>query len=976
MSFLSMVDEFPRKWESRGSLWRRWDLHFHTPSSFDYAGGTVTEKDLVEALVAAKVEVVAVTDHHVIDVDRIRNLRRQGKDKVVVLPGIELRCEYGGKPVHYIGLFPETSDLDRLWDVVRGTFDLTPKGIQARGGDEGIYVHLDKASELFKQHGGLISIHAGGKSNSIEEIKNQEMFQQRLKLDITRTYVDILELGKLKDVKSYLDVVFPITGLELPLIIGSDNHNVHEYPGRIPCWIKADPTFLGLRQVLNEPHDRVFLGEIPPALDWLEKNPTRVIEKVQFYRTTSTGLDEEWFNDISVDLNPGLIAVIGNKGSGKSALTDVIGLLGDSPHEASFAFLQKDQFRNPRANKAKHFDATLTWRSGRTERKNLNDQVFQGANPSVQYIPQFRLEEICDELRGGRSGQFEIELKSVIFSRIPRKHRAGQHSLQDLLELRTDEARQNILLAQNEIQSLAGKVARWEGMASETYQHNLAERLKSIDEEIAAHDETKPSPVPKPEKEAGGKKYQENQSKLAAATSKVSKLEEEILDRTEELDEVVADQQSLERIRGRIRTFKTTLKKLRDDLDRDLTRLGVQFEDIIEVKVSSVPLDNLAEKQTERKEDIEQVLSEKGEKSLRVELEKEKALQAEFRKKLDQPGRDYEAYLERLKEWNVKRESLTGDESTPNTKVHLERLIEESKTAPMHFSDTLALLHKSAEEILNRKEEILAVAKELYEPVQEFINSHEIAKDRFGLDFWVSFVPAGFSERFLNYLHRGKKGTFYGETDGAARLSELMSTFDFGKPHDVLSFLKEVEDRLLRDHRQDDHPSREISAQLKDEYSIEDLLSYLFGLEYLEPRFELRWEGRRLEQLSPGERGTLLLIFFLLIDGSRTPLIIDQPEGNLDNQTVYELLVQCIKEAKGRRQIMIVTHNPNLAVVCDAEQVIYASLDKKDKNRVRYVSGSLENPKIGNRIVDILEGTRPAIDNRVAKYQVIFDQDK
>ena len=87
-----------------------------------------------------------------------------------------------------------------------------------------------------------------------------------------------------------------------------------------------------------------------------------------------------------------------------------------------------------------------------------------------------------------------------------------------------------------------------------------------------------------------------------------------------------------------------------------------------------------------------------------------------------------------------------------------------------------------------------------------------------------------------------------------------------------------------------------------------------------------------------------------------------------DNQTVYELLVPCIKEAKQRRQIFIVTHKPNLAVVCDVAQVICAELDKKDNYRMNYLSGAIENPKINKAIVDVLEGTMPAFDNRESKY--------
>ena len=77
-----------------------------------------------------------------------------------------------------------------------------------------------------------------------------------------------------------------------------------------------------------------------------------------------------------------------------------------------------------------------------------------------------------------------------------------------------------------------------------------------------------------------------------------------------------------------------------------------------------------------------------------------------------------------------------------------------------------------------------------------------------------------------------------------------------------------------------------------------------------------------------------------------------------------------IKDAKGKRQIFVVTHNPNLAVVCDADQIICVSLDKDDGNSITYQCGSIENPEINEEIVKILEGTRPAFDNRDGKYRV------
>ena len=83
-------------------------------------------------------------------------------------------------------------------------------------------------------------------------------------------------------------------------------------------------------------------------------------------------------------------------------------------------------------------------------------------------------------------------------------------------------------------------------------------------------------------------------------------------------------------------------------------------------------------------------------------------------------------------------------------------------------------------------------------------------------------------------------------------------------------------------------------------------------------------QGRpvEFEKASPGQQASALLE--LLLNQSAGTLIIDQPEENLDNQTIYKILVTCIKTAKQRRQVIMVTHNPNLAVVCDAEQIIYA----------------------------------------------------
>src|ERR1700726_1516202 len=88
-----------------GSTWGKWDLHFHTPSSFDYQDKGVSDEQIVEALIKAGLDLIVITDHHFIDVSRIKHLQQLAGDRLTVLPGIEFRSDLGGKDkVHLIGI--------------------------------------------------------------------------------------------------------------------------------------------------------------------------------------------------------------------------------------------------------------------------------------------------------------------------------------------------------------------------------------------------------------------------------------------------------------------------------------------------------------------------------------------------------------------------------------------------------------------------------------------------------------------------------------------------------------------------------------------------------------------------------------------------------------------------------------------------------------------------------------------------------
>jgi len=135
--------------------------------------------------------------------------------------------------------------------------------------------------------------------------------------------------------------------------------------------------------------------------------------------------------------------------------------------------------------------------------------------------------------------------------------------------------------------------------------------------------------------------------------------------------------------------------------------------------------------------------------------------------------------------------------------------------------------------------------------------------------------------------------------------------------------------------------------------------------EYLHTIPEITYNGKTLDKLSAGQKGTLYLLLQLATKTFSTPLIIDQPEDDLDNEFITKELVNLFKELKKYRQMIIVTHNANLVVTADAEQVIVAN--NEDEN-ISYIMGSLENPVIIEKVCQILEGGKEAFEKRKNKY--------
>ncbi|MBI5707269.1 MAG: AAA family ATPase [Armatimonadetes bacterium] len=267
--------------------------------------------------------------------------------------------------------------------------------------------------------------------------------------------------------------------------------------------------------------------------------------------------------------------------------------------------------------------------------------------------------------------------------------------------------------------------------------------------------------------------------------------------------------------------------------------------------------------------------------------------------------------------------------------------------------------------------ELQAELSMLYAPLTDALEAERgaLGKLRFvvrrvvDLDRWV--------ERGESLLDLRKDGPFKGRgTLRAAAEQELLAAWASGEPNAadkaVDSFIEKYREDI-RAHRLDSFTAQEWGARIWE---------WLLGTDHIKVTYGLQYGGVDIERLSPGTRGIVLLLLYLAIDKDDIrPLIIDQPEENLDPQSVYDELVQRFRDSRKRRQIIIVTHNANLVVNTDADQVIVATAGEHGPGQlpeIRYEAGGLEGEYVRRKVCEILEGGEEAFKARARRLRVVL----
>ncbi len=228
----------------------------------------------------------------------------------------------------------------------------------------------------------------------------------------------------------------------------------------------------------------------------------------------------------------------------------------------------------------------------------------------------------------------------------------------------------------------------------------------------------------------------------------------------------------------------------------------------------------------------------------------------------------------------------------------------------------------------------------------------------------VQFNKRHFYESMCKVLNM----TRFKPSAGKIIIDKLEETFGIKDYRDFIEFIKD-EKRISIDGK-----SVTLSEFLRlSDYFVqrgrEDMLSLIFIEDeydtYLSVVTKSTYLGREPRNLSVGQRGTFYVCIKLATDSFSTPLIFDQPDDDLDSDFIVQKLVPIFREIKNYRQVIIITHNPNFVVNTDVEQVIYAN---NENEILSYETGGIENPEMRRHIYEVLEGGMDAFKNREEKY--------
>ncbi|NLF60312.1 MAG: ATP-binding protein [Lentisphaerae bacterium] len=901
----------------RGSEWRKWDLHIHTPGTAkndNYPndpswGGfldALEEKDVPENE-RKNIAVFGITDYFSIEnykkaVSFQNAGRLSGKS---LLPNVELRITpvtNKNTPINLHVIFDPNLDVSiierEFFQQLQFSYDghqysllnndlitlgraIKPDCEQddtaaRKAGIDQINIPYTEIRKVLNQSKILQGHFLVAVSNSSND-GNSGIQDSSLRATRCEIYkmADMVFSANPNDVEFFLgknincsaDEVRRDYGSIKPCIRGSDAHKlskINVFESNRYTWIKADPTFEGLKQIIYEPEERVRIQEFHPE----GKRGYEVIDKVI--------LSGENFVSQKILMNPNLVTIIGGRSSGKSTLLEGIA-------------------------------------------RKVNPKNIEGDNNKQQYF-----EKICQEMKIIWQDNSSESERDIDYFRQEYMH-----------EIARDSKKSNNLIDKILMENMDFKKAR--EVFSKFESNNNSELVSKCNELFNLIKQEKEDAKPLGDRNG---------------------IETEIAKIREDLEAILKNGMSLtEEEQAQFNKLDLKIKGLKEEINyigNDISLLeNMRNEDII----SSPFIKKFSQLSSNKGSEIKDQINEKCShirndflNFLNEKIEVLQSLMTQNENTISQVGQS-ELYLKGINAFSENarycelNERIKGEEQKLDTFIQWEKRQRQYKDNINACMQDIITLH------LRYKENLIA---------QNFNIGEEIC-----INVSISLQ----SEEISNYM--SSKLNKYGNVR-----KSYVESFAENYKQNPKQTIEELISKVCNNN-----------LECLSGNNPEDVLQNFIVKNWYSYSYDITYQGDTFEDMSPGKRAYIILRLLLDYSKKTCPILIDQPEDSLDNRAIYSDLVQYLMQKKKERQIILVTHNSNVVIGTDAEQIIVANQhDPKAKNsdekKFQYISAALENtmPKnpheeiilasqgIREHVCEILEGGAEAFSKREKKY--------
>lgn len=904
-----------------GSRWWKFDFHNHTPASDDYGKGPnqaqymqITHKDWLLNYMRQGIDCVAVTDHNSgawIDPlkQALKELASESHEDyrpLYLFPGVELTVQGN---IHILAIFGEdktTSDIDSLLGAVRY------RGTKGKSDGCSECSAVEVIDEIARSGGLAIPAHVDQASGLFTVCTGNTLEQV-----LDNKCVFAMEVTDLAKAKPQLYIGKNLNWAE---ILGTDSHHPsgtgnQRYPGSHFTWVKmSEPSYDGLRLALVDgalslKRSDNFTGD--PNIHGQLAIESIVVDDAKYLGRGQS---------LSCQLNPWLNTIIGGRGTGKSTSLEFLRIAlkrkGEIPKSLEKEFTKYSQTSKDRQDEGLLKDSTKITVGFRKDGDRF--RITWSNTDDIYSIEEETAPGVWCASEGDIAQRFPVRIYSQkqIFE-------LAKHP-QALLQVVDDAPEVNHRDWQLKWDELVSKYLSLRAQEREV-QAGLQEesvtkgQLEDVKRKLDVFEKAGHADVLKA--------YQLRQNQSKAMDSWVTTWEdsaEQVRDISGSLLPAELDLQYFDIGNADDKELFDTIKDIRATFEKLQTEMNSIAQRIDDVKNS-----------------WNQTRSDLG-----------------ISKRITAASHEYNALLGQLSAADA------GDPSAYGVLVKQRQDFEDKLKGFDKKRETLAQHQKSAEEYLVKLHEHRALITKLRE---DFLKDTLVGNSY----VQINVIPFGnkitVEEEFRNLIGRSGGGfdRDIGVVDGDEGLLAYLTQDQSNTMDDKI---EKIKSSLLAIHENDtmavesckDRRFVSLIQGLTPEQI--DRIQCWFPGDSLDIRYSLKngESFKPVEQGSPGQK-TAALLAFILSYGNE-PLILDQPEDDLDNHLIYDLIVTQLREIKQKRQVLVVTHNANIVVNGDAENVI--ALDIRSGQTRIVAQGGLQEPSIRDEICRVMEGGKEAFTQR------------